>query len=246
MLCLLTLPSSGTSFPFPLAKSIVDEAALPRPLGIGINYHGQDQGYDLKSLEFSIQMPVPDDVTVENEVHEYNLKVDLWVLPFLNVFGLIGSVDSETEVDLGETMGQINIESSGTVYGGGGTLAMGVNRFFGSVTGTYTGTSLEESSSSMTTLVLTPKLGVTFDDVLFTNSVSVWGGAMYQKTDESHQGNIEIEGMGPVDYDVELEADAPWNYLAGLSTGIMDHWNLEFEGGFGDRTHATGQLVYRF
>lgn len=239
-------PGECGAFPFPLARSIVDEAALPRPLGIGVNYHGQDQDYDLKGLEFSLPMPVPDDVSVQNKVHEYNLKVDLWVLPFLNVFGLVGSVDSETNVDLGPEMGRIDIESNGTVYGGGGTLAVGVSGFFGSLTGTYTGTSLEEEGSSMSTVVLSPKAGVTFDDVLFTNSVSLWTGAMYQKTDEQHSGSMEIEGVGPVDYEVELEADAPWNYLAGLSAGVLDHWNLEFEGGMGERTHATGELIYRF
>ncbi|MBN1434639.1 hypothetical protein JW921_07755 [Candidatus Fermentibacterales bacterium] len=250
VVALLTFhPLTGAchAFPFPLARSIVDEAALPRPLGIGLTYHGQDQDYSLKELEFSVTMPVPEDIAIQNEVREVNVKVDLWVLPFFNVFGVLGSVNGETNIDLGPGLGQLSIDSEGTVYGGGGTVAMGVDRFFGSFTGTYTDTKLKESSSSMNSLVLSPKAGVTFDEVLFTNSVSLWAGAMYQRTDEQHSGSIEIEGVPvPVEYDVTLEDEAPWNYLAGLRAELLDHWSVDFEGGFGKRSHASGILTYRF
>jgi hypothetical protein len=49
-----------------------------------------------------------------------------------------------------------------------------------------------------------------------------------------------------VTYDVEMEEEEPWNYTAGLRAELGKHWELELEGGFGERKHALVSVGYRF
>ncbi len=197
---------------FPLGRSWAGEQKLPLPLGIGVTYYYQQQDYGLVSLDVG-PIPIPpdllSDVQVTNHIHEINLKADLWVLPFLNVFGIIGDVSGETKVDLGQLLGQLTVDYDGLVYGGGFTAAVGVKRFFTSLTTHFMATDLKGDRSSVSVLLLTPKAGIVFD------RGALWGGAMYQRADEEHIGSIFIPPFGDVDYEVVLKEKTPWNFLVG-------------------------------
>ena len=65
-----------------------------------------------------------------NNTTSTHLRIDYWVLPFLNVFGLVGKIDSNTSVDLGGfdlglpiQLDDLQVDSKGTVYGLGLVLA---------------------------------------------------------------------------------------------------------------------------
>ena len=228
---------------FPLGRDLAGDRELPLPYGIGLNGHYQKQDYDLEKLRVNLPMFDPAQaagVAVTNRTTEGNLKLDLWFLPFLNVFAIVGYVDGETEVALGPPFGDLDIDYDGIVYGGGITLAAGTEQFFGSLTAVYTESDLDVSTSSVKTWVLTPKAGIR------TGFGEVWIGAMYQQTEEKHEGSISIPTLGTVAYEVELEEENPWNYLAGVHVDLGDRWDLELEGGIGDRKHVTASLVYRF
>ena len=42
----------------------------------------------------------PSSILVQNEIEHVDLKLDLWLFPFLNVFGIYGSIDGRTTIDL--------------------------------------------------------------------------------------------------------------------------------------------------
>jgi hypothetical protein len=228
---------------FPLGKSWAGDAELPRPFGIGLSLYRQEQGYDLKSLTVNLPnvgLAEAAGVKVENETVEGHLKLDLWLLPFFNVFGIVGRVEGETMVEPGPPLSQIEVDYEGTVYGGGGTVGIGGKRLFGSLSATYTGTELDTATSSVEAWVVTPRVGVRVKGIAF------WVGAMYQDAEERHRGNISLPFFGSVTYDVELEEEEPWNYTAGLRAELGKHWELELEGGFGERKHALVSVGYRF
>lgn len=232
---------------FPLGKSMAGERALPLPWGIGITLHQQDQDYSLGRLtvDIPVDLSLAQDVQVENTVGEANLKVDLWLLPFLNIFGLLGRIDGETTVNLAPFFSDLSIEYDGVVYGVGVTCASGVGRYFGSLTATYTDTSLDASDSSIEAWILSPKVGMTAH-ARGGHPIVFWVGAMYQSADEEHEGQITVPVFGDVRYDVLLHEKEPWNYLVGLSTSVGDHVSIELEGGMGDRTQLTGSIGWRF
>ncbi len=231
------------SAPFPLFRSWAGDRELPRPFGIGLNLYHQTQDYELRDLRLNLptlDMGMVSRVEIENATSEVDFQADVWLLPFLNVFGIIGNVDGETIVNPGPPLDELKVDYDGLVYGGGATLAMGGKRFFGSVSAIITETDLDRATSSVEAWIVTPRVGVR------TNVAEFWVGVMYQQAEERHRGRISVPIFGDVTYDVELEEKEPWNYLVGAGAGIGEHWRLELEAGFGNRKQALLLLSYRF
>jgi hypothetical protein len=227
---------------FPLGKSWVGGEDLPLALGIGGTFYWQEQDYDL--VEFSIDpLPIPPEalagVAITNSMREINAKVDLWLLPFLNVFGILGKVDATTVVTGVPVIGDLEVEYDGVAYGGGFTLAGGAQRFFASMTTHFMWTDLSEEGSSVRAWLVTPKAGI------HGERGAIWGGALYQSVDEEHTGSIMVAFYGELMYDVVLRQKAPWNYLVGGQINLAEHWDVTAEGGFGNRKHAEFSLTYR-
>ena len=224
---------------------------MPLPWGMGVTMYNQIQDYDIVSLQASVagldlgQLPA---LEVDNETSSYHLKLDHWVLPFLNVFALYGEVEGKTTVDLRGIdlgvplpLGSLTVEYDGTMYGGGATLAGGGKRWFSSLTYNYTETDLEVSNSSVTAWVLLPKIGWHWG-----TRGAVWVGGMYQDAEEKHEGVFDIPYLGEVPFSVDLEEQEQWSYLLGASAKLGEHWVLIMEGGFGQRHFALLTLDYRF
>jgi hypothetical protein len=228
---------------FPLGRSWAGDRELPRPLGIGVDLYHQNQDYGLRNLRLNlptIDMAQVSRIDIENSTDEVNFKADLWLLPFLNIFGIIGDVEGETIVNPGPTLDKLDVDYDGLVYGGGATLAMGVGRFFGSLSYIKTATDLDATTSSVDAWILNPRVGIR------TKAAEYWVGAMFQKAEEHHLGRIRVPFFGDVSYDVQLEEKDPWSYLVGGGTDIGEHWRLELEAGFGNRKYALLSLGYRF
>ena len=240
---------------FPLAPELAGDRDLPPPCGVGLTAHVQKQNLDFVSLAVAPRVAVPGldfaalvnsaELEIENDLYEINAAADIWVLPFLNVFTLLGYIDGTTRVDVnvpGQSLG-FDIDYEGIVYGAGLTLAGGWKSTFASLTATITETDLDVSTSTVSAWVLTPKAGVNL------GSTSLYLGAMYQEAEEEHEGDITVDVAGfnvPLRYDVALEQDDPWNYLAGVSLLLDDRWEIDLEGGLGDRTQATLTAKLRF
>jgi len=227
---------------FPLGKSWVGGQDLPLPLGIGGTFYWQEQDYEMVS--FAVD-PLPIDpaalagVAITNSTREVNLQVDLWLLPFLNIFGIVGDVNATTVVTGVPLIGDLEVDYDGLAYGGGFTLAGGTQRFFASLTTHFMWTNLSDQGSSVKAWLVTPKAGI------HGERGAIWGGALYQNVDEEHQGIIEVPFFGELMYDVVLRQKAPWNYLVGGQVNLATHWDVTAEGGFGNRKHAEFSLTYR-
>jgi hypothetical protein len=259
MLLLPTIASAESPVTFlPIGKSMAAGQELQLPVGLTLTYYHQQQDYDLKKITLPrLQIPVgTEGIKVENWLNEENLRLDAWVFPWLNVFGILGKLQATTSVDNVALMGQPiavpDYDYDGWVYGGGATLAAGSGPWFGAVTGIYTTADLTKGGSSVTTWVLTPKIGYNF------GPVRLWTGAMYQKAEEKHSGtftmNLPVNFANPaagfseqsVDYEVELREKSPWNALLGLEGSFGPHWLGSVEGGFGGhRTQIQVSLTAR-
>ena len=101
--------------------------------GIGADIFVMQQDYNIKELDFVIPgLPGVDTdrINVSNDVQNYNLRGDVWVTPFLNVFALAGYIDADTSVDLSDLSLEIlgvalpgfGVSYDGLVYGAGFNL----------------------------------------------------------------------------------------------------------------------------
>lgn len=235
-------------------------AAMPLPFGLGVTLFQQQQDYDVDTGVVSlggviIPLDMVPGVGIQSDLTEINLRLDQWVLPYFNVFGLVGVIDGTTRVNapLDVVMGPgagtvpLDLEYDGLVLGGGATLAVGTAAFFGTLTATYTVTDLDISDSSITAITLSPKVGYVLEDLGEDKALTFWVGAMMQEVQENQAGSIVLPVLGGlVMYDVELKEQDAWNGLAGLSLHASKEWSLELEAGFGTRQHALLAATRRF
>lgn len=240
----------------PLWSSLAGDRELPPPFGVSAIVYWQDHGYDLTRLEVSsaidpelgqmVGMVDLSAINVDNKVSQIGLKADAWLLPFLNVYALLGYIEGETKVRFGELppeigmlLEQIDFDYSGVVYGLGGTLAWGAGPFFAAVNGVMTWTDLKDQTS-VEAIVVRPIVGVRH------GPLTLWTGAMYQDAEEENKGQFTLPMLGTVDYDLRLEEKEPWNWLVGASYAFNRNWSMEVEFGFGERQQAEAMLSYRF
>ena len=266
-----SVQAGSLSDSLPLGKSLAAGHELPLPLGISANVFFMEQDMEAQSIAVDIPpLPLPtgplqlppglpaESAKLESRVTTTTAKIDAWVLPFLNVYGVAGYVDGETTAS-GFSVGGLPpelasllpnsfaIAYSGPTYGVGGTLAAGYNQFFASLDANYTESDLDIGDSTIEAFVISPRIGITGD--LGGLSGALYVGAMYQDVDEQQNGTVKFPIAGvsvPVGYDVISAAKEEWNYLVGANLKASESWNYGIEVGFSDRTHVMATLNYRF
>jgi len=250
---ILILPMTAVADSGPLfMKHILGEREFYEPWGVGIDFFTMDQPYKIKQLTFDlpgVTIPDPSKLDVQNEIQHYDIKLDVWLTPFLNLFGVLGHMSADTVVDLSSVpvqglpfpLGKLPVSYDGTVYGLGFTLAYGGDRWFGSVTSTWTDTSLNgDFDSSVKSFTAQPRVGLLWEKWAF------WVGGMYLDTQEDHSGVVSLPVLGPIPFAVELESDSKWNTSVGAGYAFSTRANLYLELGFGDRDHTLFNFTYRF
>lgn len=143
------------------------------------------------------------------------LKLDSWVFPFMNVYGLYGKTKGKSDTTLAggsvdvKMFGKIhniNLDSKiegqpfkldfeGKTYGAGVTFAGAYEQFFGTVDVNYTKTNLDILDGDIKALVVSPRVGYEF---VFSpliagqgnTKLQVWTGAMYQDITQRFKGDI--------------------------------------------------------
>lgn len=223
---------------------------LPRAFGIGVTLYNQTQQYNIQRLEVGLPGLDPSvlkNLEVDNDTSSYHVRLDYWLLPFFNVFALGGHIDGTTTVDLAGIdiglpvpMNNLTVEYQGTVYGAGAVLAAGWQDWFVTLEYNYTRTDLDVATSSVKAWVATPVIGYRL------KGGAIWVGAMYQDTQEHHEGTFELPYVGAVPFNVDLTQKESWSYLLGGTAAFSEHWLMILQGGFGPRSLAQVTMEYRF
>lgn len=254
----LFLPAVATAEPL-FGKGMAGDADMPRTFGIGIDYFHLGQPYQLDALTFSAPPgapipPVTDPSVIgaDSDLRNVDLKVDVWLLPFLNVFGIYGRIEGDTNVDLSAVglppdVAQVVIDYDGDVYGGGFTLAVGGERWFGSVTTTFTDTDLTgDFVSSVKATTIQPRIGLRTG-----YDIDVWLGGYIIDAEETHSGTVNLDigfgfGIIPIDFGVDLSQKEDFNPSLGMRMSLESGWEATVEVGGGDRNTALANISYRF
>lgn len=244
------LPVVAHASGLPWAKSLAQGRELPRPFGVGIDLFDLNHDYRvdrLGLLVFGQGIEGPSGFEVENRITEFNIKLDAWVLPFLNVFALIGDVDGLTVVDLSDNnpfgipIQTLRVAYSGLIYGGGATITGAGQRVFASVTASYTETDLSgDFDSAVETVTLQPRIGI------YGDGGSFWIGGMWIDASEQHSGSIPVPFLGEVGFDISLSEAESFHWTIGTSFYWTDRWQITMEGGLGGRTTVLAGLARRF
>jgi len=249
---------------------------LPLPFGAGANFVLMDQGIDIRNVKVGIGDPT-------FEIEDFGLsdarardtaitmRLDMWLLPFANIYGIFGYINGESELDLdiskiasnlpipglppifepGKTI-NLNIHYKGTTYGGGMTLAGGYKDFFASVDGNYTYSDIDIVDGDITTLTISPRVGLLVDSPAIKGSLTFWIGAMYMKYKQTVTDDIKLNELDSrlppvqIDFKLDVKNDEPWNFLFGGQWEITKRWQVMAEGGVGDRKQLILGAFFRF
>ncbi len=204
---------------------------------------------------------VASDVKTKQTV--WNVRSDVWLLPFLNVYGILGYMDGRAEIELGPLgvpLYDLDLRYEGPTFGGGCTLAGGFRPFegrhtilFGQVDLNHTKTFLNFNKLGITmdagidTTVFSIRLGLR--DKMATDSsrgnshLSLWGGVMWQDLQSVLPGRIDTLGL---DFKVEPEARDPWNLIIGGRLEIAKNFDLMVEAGLLGRRSLLLTMAFRF
>ncbi|QPB80896.1 hypothetical protein EHE21_16585 [Proteus sp. GOKU] len=204
------------------------------------------------------------------------LKLDSWVFPFLNVYGLYGKTKGTSNTTLaGGSLGPISLDGllkdkpfkldfEGKTYGAGFTLAGGYNQFFTTFDLNYTKTNLDILDGDIKALIISPRVGYefVFEPLISgqgNTKLQVWTGAMYQDITQRFKGDINglnlppdfagfIEAMGDpnMKFDVEQHLAHKWNQTVGARLEVTRNFNVITELGFNNRNSFFVSGEFRF
>lgn len=177
---------------------------IPYPAGLMANYMWMDQSLVFDNLQLGIEsenidIPLTDIGFIEfgentNTSYSINVRPDLWVFPFLNVYGIFGYGESHTEVNIVAPIKfKSVVDQSFTTVGVGVMGAGGIGPVWFSVDANWTWNQPELLDKPVRTNVLGVRLGHTF---VFKNNpesnIALWAGTMSIKMDSDTQGQIKL------------------------------------------------------
>lgn len=203
-------------FPFLGRKAI--EHGFDVPYAVGVNVIGM---YLTQGLEFGQLGLSTGDNPIQgvdfigfgentSEAVTANARLDLWVLPFLNVYGLFGTASSTTTVNVTEPVQfQTVVENVGAYRGVGFTTAMGIKRNWLSFDMNWVWTDVDRLDQPVRGRTMGIRYGRSFK-VGRANRMSGWVGTMNQRLVAETRGSIAVsEALPPavrdelVDYQTE-------------------------------------------
>ncbi len=249
---------------------------LPLPFGTGVNLVFMSQSIELRNVKVGFGGPVQeveglDFSDAQSHDAAVTARLDMWLLPFANIYGIFGSVNGETEIDLeiSNVVGglppiglppifqpggsiDLNIDYNGTTFGGGMTLAGGYKNFFASVDGNYTYSNIDVVDGDIKVYTITPRVGFYWNPVAVPGSLTAWVGGMYMRYRQTVTDDINLQEFDSrlpsveIDFELDIKNDTPWNTIFGGQWSITKRWQFTAEGGFGDRSHLITGLFFRF
>ena len=226
-----SLKSSEYTSVFPIWGEKAVEAGfdIPYPAGVMLNYFWTRQGLLIDNLELGFtsadggtDVPLTEVGFIQfgdNTAGAWNINVrpDLWVLPFLDVYGIFGYGQSITTVNLIAPVEMTSVVTQNiTTKGFGFTGAFGVGAAFVALDANVSWTKPDLVNDPVQVSVISARYGHTYNfrKKPYRN-VGFWVGAMRVRMDSRTEGAISMR---------EALSDEVWDnrdeLLKGLNTAI--------------------------
>ena len=185
-------------FPIWGRKAIERGFDLPYPVGLSVNGVWASQNIDITNLSLSTGanpvVPVEIIKFGENKapVFTANARADLWLLPFLNVYGFGGHAWISTDVQLMEPVSfTTKVDQEGSYLGFGTTATMGIKHNWLAFDVNWAWTQPEKLTEPVRTRIFGIRLGRA-QKLSGTQRLAVWVGAMKQTLNSTTKGSIDL------------------------------------------------------
>ena len=185
---------------------------LPLPVGAMINSYYGVQNVVITDIAIGIEdgigpgVPLTDITRlIEFEdakatAYTVNFRPDVWVLPFLNFYGIVGKAWTTTDIVVTYPFDlTAKAELDGMSFGVGMTLAGGFSDYFAVVDFNNVWSYMSNFEEPVKTAVLSPRLGRTFKLKKPESNIGIWLGAMRVKLGGVTSGSIKLNEVLPAD-----------------------------------------------
>lgn len=215
---------------------------IPYPAGIMANYMWMRQSIVIDNMQLGLKtnnLDIPltgvdfiDFGKNTNTSYTANVRPDLWIFPFLNVYGIFGYGQSSTEVNLLAPIELKSVVDQGVSTAGVGVMtAFGVGPVWVSADFNWTWNKPELLDKAVQVNVMGLRIGHTFtfrDHP--TRNIAVWVGGMRAKMGTETKGAVTLADALPQDvWDRKDEiVDNYWEWYDGLDpNNIVDRKKIE-------------------
>ena len=242
----------ATPYPYALpiwgAKATALGFDLPYSAGLSVNFLTQESELILQNLQVGFnngpQYNIDEIVRFNNataKASALNIRPDIWVLPFLNVYAIMGKVKTSTEIDasiyLPDTANVWSPVASfgttakfdGTVFGLGITPTMGVGGGWIALDMNFAWTDIEALDKPVKTFVFGPRFGKSFKFKKPQNQIAIWAGGFRVQFSSETSGSLPLielfpgaDPQGKVDQAIinvetkQMNVDEWWNGLSNV------------------------------
>jgi len=219
---------------------------LPYSAGLSVNYFWQQSDLLINNLYVgfnnSQMFNIDEVVRFNNSVSTasaINFRPDIWVFPFLNIYGIFSKAKTSTEINAGlwvpdasnvwreitSFSSKANFDALGIGFGatptigvGGGFLALDINMMW---------TDVSALDKPVFTYVLGPRLGKSFKLKKAERNIALWAGGFRIHLSSSTNGSMLLSDVLPTDglqtkvdnglikvSDTQILVDEWWNGLS--------------------------------
>ncbi|MFN8256802.1 MAG: hypothetical protein U0W24_13990 [Bacteroidales bacterium] len=211
-----------TAYPYVLPiwgeKATQKGFSLPYSAGIGINYLWQESDLIISDLMVGFNQGEMIDLDqiirfdgAKAAASAMNIRPDIWLFPFLNVYAILGKANTSTEINaalwLPDTSDVWNPVSSfstkanfqATTFGFGLTPTLGVGGGWMALDMNCAWTDVSALNKPVFTFVFGPRFGKTFKLKKPESNIAFWCGGFRVKFTSSTEGSINLSDIMPAD-----------------------------------------------
>jgi hypothetical protein len=217
---------------------------LPYSAGLGINYLWQKSDLIIEDLSVGFNngplYDLDEIIRMKSAVSSasaLNFRPDIWILPFLNVYGIFAKANTSTEINAGvwipdtanvwheATSFSSKAEFTATGTGFGVTPTMGVGGGWMALDMNFTWTNVSALEKPVFSFVFGPRFGKSFK---FKNhpqqNIAFWVGGFRLMLESSTKGSIKLSEVVPTDQ-LQQKIDAGITKVEESQVAVDEWWS---------------------
>ena len=259
-------PEEPRPFPLPLLGEEARKRGyeLPLPFGVGLVYYNLHRAIEITDVRVGRNGAPVSSVSrfaqfaSTANVNNLNLKLDVWLLPFLNVYAIVGGVWNKSDTNIEVTLPPIlpagnprslrvsvPAELNGSVGGLGVTLAYGYRSLFAAAD--FSAAQADLGFDDKFKALIT-SLRVGWNGKAGSSPLRIWVNGTYWDTATIARGTVADPDGGTLSFEVDQGPLHPYTYGLGASYGLSRRWELAVDSGtdFHGGWYVALVPVYRF
>ena len=243
------LVDSLKSTPYPYALPIWGAKVtalgfdIPYSAGLGVNCLTQESALVIDNLMVGFNngpmYNIDEIVRIKDAIagaNAMNVRPDVWILPFLNVYGVLGKVKTSTEIDAGiylpdttnawseVTSFATTAKFDGTVMGLGITPTIGVAGGWIALDMNFAWTDISSLDKPVKTFVFGPRFGKSFKLKKPQSQIAVWAGGFRVAFSSETSGSLPLSDIFPLD-DIQGKVDGAIMNVEEKQQNVDEWWN---------------------